>query len=717
MTVRQSAEQVGQYERLEVVIDPGRTFGNPFDPREIDLEGLFRTPSGKTVTVPAFYYLPYDRSPGEQGGEVLSRAGEGGFGIRFAAREVGEYHYEVVARQAGAAQTVGQGRFRVARSRRTGYVRVNAKTRRCFELDSGDPYFAIGENMCWPSEGGTYDYDRWMSKLAEHGGNYVRLWLVNDWNPLGLENWPQTEGGEENGLGRYSQRPAWRVDHIIETGERLGVRALMCIDSFNSLSTGPNPMWDRSPYSAANGGPCQKPADFFVDPEAKRLFKQRLRYLVARWGYSTSVLGWEFWNEVDLTDDYDSHAVAAWHREMAEYLRAVDPWKHPITTSYSRTEGDAAVESLPQLDFLQSHNYGAHDIAGMVTDWTRRRLDQFHKPYYLGEYGADVRGSSSDPEGVQLHNGLWAGLLSGGPGTAMLWYWTWVEERDLYHEFAPVAAFAAGVDWVEENYQPIAATRMQYLDQRKPATPGTVTIDPATSSWEDGSPLLQPHTLSVGTDGTVRGMDLLNAYIHGAGHANWRNRVTFEVDYPAAGRFEVAIAEISRYGGARLVISIDGKEALSQELQAPPRRPRGAPRPAEPPATPVYGVDVAAGKHRLVVDNQGQDWFRASYRLVGYVTVPNLRVLALGNRRSALVWVQNREHTWWNAARGLVNPVKAAAVTISGLVPGAYEVEQWDAYTGTVVRRETKESHDGTIVLVTPEGLSKDVAYKVRSAR
>jgi hypothetical protein len=299
----------------------------------------------------------------------------------------------------------------------------------------------------------------------------------------------------------------------------------------------------------------------------------------------------------------------------------------------------------------------------------------------------------------------------------MLWYWDWVDRRDLYHEFAPVAAFAAGVDWVKEDYRPLPPAGLHYVGRTAPAAHGTLTVDPTTSSWEDGSPLLQPHTVTVGTDGTVRGAELLNAFVHGSGHADWRNPITFEVDYPQAGRFEVVIAEVSRFGGARLVITVDGQEALSQELLAPPRRPRGTPRPAEPPAAPIYGVDVPAGKHRIVVESQGQDWFRASYRLVGYLTVPNLRVLALGNRDGALVWVQNREHTWWNAARGLVNPVKAAAVTLKGFAPGTYEVEQWDTYSGKALSRQRNESPDGTVILVTPEGLTKDFAYRVTRTR
>lgn len=38
--------------------------------------------------------------------------------------------------------------------------------------------------------------------------------------------------------------------------------------------------------------------DFFTNERARADYKQRLRYLVARYGYSTSIFAWEFFNEV-----------------------------------------------------------------------------------------------------------------------------------------------------------------------------------------------------------------------------------------------------------------------------------------------------------------------------------------------------------------------------------------------------------------------------------
>jgi hypothetical protein len=60
-----------------------------------------------------------------------------------------------------------------------------------------------------------------------------------------------------------------------------------------------------------------------------------------------------------------------------------------------------------------------------------------------------------------------------------------------------------------------------------------------------------------------------------------------------------------------------------------------------------------------------------------------------------------------------VTPAQAAEVTLTGLTPGRYAVEQWDTATGKVVKRATATSRDGTITLTTPDAMIGDVAYKV----
>ena len=55
--VASSASQVPQYGQLELVVDLGATYENPFDPDEVRLDADFTSPSGKAHRVPGFFMV------------------------------------------------------------------------------------------------------------------------------------------------------------------------------------------------------------------------------------------------------------------------------------------------------------------------------------------------------------------------------------------------------------------------------------------------------------------------------------------------------------------------------------------------------------------------------------------------------------------------------------------------------------------------------------
>jgi hypothetical protein len=57
--------------------------------------------------------------------------------------------------------------------------------------------------------------------------------------------------------------------------------------------------WKISPYNKANGGPAATPTEFFTSKKAQLRYKDKLRYIIARWGYSTHIAAWELFNEID----------------------------------------------------------------------------------------------------------------------------------------------------------------------------------------------------------------------------------------------------------------------------------------------------------------------------------------------------------------------------------------------------------------------------------
>lgn len=61
------------------------------------------------------------------------------------------------------------------------------------------------------------------------------------------------------------------------------------------------------------------------------------------YAHSSSVFAWEFFNEVDITDDYTSAVQAAWVAEMADYVHEIDPYRHLVSTSFCCTDERAVL--------------------------------------------------------------------------------------------------------------------------------------------------------------------------------------------------------------------------------------------------------------------------------------------------------------------------------------------------------------------------------------
>jgi len=178
---------------------------------------------------------------------------------------------------------------------------------------------------------------------------------------------------------------------------------------------------------------------------------------VARWGWTTKLAAWELWNEVDNNEGFDSNSCAAWHRDMGDYLKSIDPWKHLVTTSWR----DQQTFALPQIDIVQAHSYWGpeYDAAQYTLHDTDHLMRPFGKPFFFGEQG--IEGPVSvDPEGKHFHDVLWASSLSGAAGAGLYWWWhNYVDVYGLYRHYAALKRFVADVDWPAYTWQPIRLSR------------------------------------------------------------------------------------------------------------------------------------------------------------------------------------------------------------------------------------------------------------------
>jgi len=331
-------------------------------------------------------------------------------------------------------------------SQNLGFVRIDGNYLVC---DGGSDLFLIGQNVCWyTTSKKTYDYDDWFEKMVKNGMNYARIWMA-PW-AFGIE-WSDK-------VGRYDLKEAWRLDYVLQLAEKKGIYIMLCLVNHGQLRRSDD--WSGNPYNKVRGGPLSSPEQFFTNPVAKDYFKKKLRYLVSRYAYSTHLLAWEFFNEVDLTDGYNPSNVASWHREMAEYLRSIDHYGHLITTSFSDPRGGDLIWKTSGLDFTQTHMYGPgiNDLGKAISTEVKRKLSVYGKPTLFGEFGADWRWFDSplyyrDIDGVEIHEGIWAPSMSGSFGTAMTWWWdVYVDQFNLYYHYGALRRFLANVSFSRSGF-------------------------------------------------------------------------------------------------------------------------------------------------------------------------------------------------------------------------------------------------------------------------
>jgi hypothetical protein len=450
------------WKRVDVRIDLTASFETPFDSEQIAVDARFTTPSGKILSLPGFFDQRFERQmwgAGRYSEEAMAEAAGPEWRLRFMPAEPGDYRFVVRVRDRSGAVESKPVSFTVKPAQGRGYLRVSGKDHHYFEFDDGTPFFAIGMNI---AEHPLSEYYRYIPRLAENGGNFSRLWIGYDYFALELGT-----------MGDYRLESAWRLDRVMELSERYGIYQKLCIDWIRhiTLPGEPRKTFDHElyAYSAANGGPCRSMRDFFTLPEARRQFKNRLRYIVARWGYSPNVMAWELWNEIDMVDPKaaDPAVIVPWNQEMCRYLESIDPWRHLTTNSLAGRRLANEIWSLSENQFAQRHGYAtpspravqAHaDMAGLVIQWLDD-VSQFDKPYLMAEFGLqrdrmEVRAISDlDRNGVHMHNGIWAALAHGSAGTAQLWWWgQYVDPKDLYYHFRAVAGFVRNIPWTTAGF-------------------------------------------------------------------------------------------------------------------------------------------------------------------------------------------------------------------------------------------------------------------------
>lgn len=699
--------QVPRYGKVEFTLDLQGTYDDAFDPQEIEVDGRFRSPDGKSITVPGFYFQDYTHEL-KDGRELMTPQGAPGWRIRFSPSQIGKYSLSVTAKDStGKSVTSKPVEFECISSDDPGFVRISKSDKRYFAFDNDRQHIPIGANVCWAGARGLFDYEDWLPKYEQSGCNYLRAWLGPGWVTFALER---------TAIGRFDLANAWRLDQVIDMASKRGMYVMLCLDSYNELRKTPEgayPYWDETPHNAANGGPLKEPREFWTDPTMLRLYRNKLRYLVARWGWNTHVLSWEFWNEVDIISPtaYIPDEVTRWHADMSDYLRGIDPWKHLQTTSFAGSDGKPEIDRLSQMDYVMTHNYGSRDIAANLTQ-NHRKKEVYGKPHYVGEFGTDAGGGDGvEPEAIALHNGIWSTLMSGCAGSAMLWWWdNRIDPGNLYFHFAALSGFIKGVDFPKESFTRIENASFTSLGPDKPSYADLIISGPA--SWEP-SIANRPTTVRVG-DESVANDDQVAGILHGnVNHPKLHNPVTFETNLPHATRLQIRVSGVSGYGGAHLIAELDGLRVLDKDMPDPGDDPK---RETMRKYDGAYTVQIPAGEHKLVVENIGTDWLLVTYVMekAELRKSSDLRLFGLRGKRTSLLWVQNSQNTWYRVCTLMRSPEPQppGRLTIPGWPTGRYRIRFWDTYKGSETDKQELTVGPAGLELELPV-IQKDIALRI----
>jgi len=282
-----------------------------------------------------------------------------------------------------------------------GFIRVDPANPNRFITSNGRRHLPLGHNVAWWTD--NTRLPNVISKLGGSRENWSRVWMTHFYDSLNLE-WPKV-----GVLGQFSLAVAQKWDAIVAAAEQSGVQFQITLQHHGQYSTTVNPNWSDNPYNTANGGFLSGAAQFFTNTTAKSLTKRKYRYIVARWGYSPAVMAWELFNEVQFTDAAQNGQwanVAAWHDEMAQFIRSQDSYQHLITTS---SELDQNIWN--QCDYYQHHDYPS-DLISALRDPAGVPVGQPIKPIFGGECGRDPTPY------LGFHAPLWAGLMAGQSGAA-----------------------------------------------------------------------------------------------------------------------------------------------------------------------------------------------------------------------------------------------------------------------------------------------------------
>ncbi|RYX81336.1 hypothetical protein EON83_24410 [bacterium] len=703
------SESPRQWQRSEFRVEGIPLNGaNAYDPEQIALDAIITPPSKTRLTIPLFWYVAYTHSlesndKGEQWEKIAPdpKKTTGEWRLRWTPREIGPHTLTISVKRGGVSQNLPPLTCAVAPKATSsrGFVSIEPINKRFFRTDDGRPLPLFGMNACWPGRRGTYDYDDWLPAMARNGINYTRLWQANS----GFR--AELYGNERQ---NYNQSTLWQLDRVFDSAAQNGINIMLCMGFHGEFQTdldmwGSHGSWTTHAYQVNNGGPCEKPNDFFTDPTAAKLYQKRLRYLVARYGANPNLFSWQFFNEINniygdskasQRENRDRNRlhppdVVAWHERMGKYLRSLDSYHHLVTTSFGSAGEQQEMWKLPELDYTNWHWYGTwngpYNAITQMTEGVGTQLNErYKKPVVIAEFGTDGRGwhPESDAERRGLRQAIWGGIFCGTAGTSMPWWWEDIHRENLYplwkslRDFLPADFGTAKWRPLEAFHPPIVPAQLGQITPN--STPFTEKIA-LTGNWGKGSG--EPIILNSPGDSDLA---QISGYIHGRSKPELRTPFIIEANLGEGAKLVLHLNSVAN--DPTLVVAQNGKPIFERKL---PNKDGIWERNNE------YNEDITvplqSGRSTIEILNGGEDWFFLDWvRVEGVLPSNNatttsaipLEHYLLSDGKNRLLWVVDNRYVWPRHRTQIAIPVEGAKIQLKNWPTGRWNIEWWQTSTG-----------------------------------
>lgn len=426
---------------------------NPFDPSNIDLKVNFIAPNGEVHFNYGFYFQPaLEKLQGipsdpDYMNHYVSDTTSFPWRVRFCPTQVGFWTAQLtVTLSSGTVLYSVPQTFYCAESNHRGFVEAVPKAGGGYERwlrtsDDGKDFVMIGSSISSPLErqinnliGRPSSVKRQklaVQKLIDADGNYTRFDISSNGNP----EWSNCI----NYIGQMHEMASF--DDLVSICDNNGVYYTIFrhhIEVDTQKRGWARVGWQNNPYKLRFNITQQE----YIDgtPEVEKWQKNNVRYIMARWGYSSNNAMYSFSEKKGYAkayggfDDSNDDTTYFWHgayfhvdlfcQKIFDYV-SLNFNRKPILMESDANNNVSFEYGAYNCDYVSaSHSYGS-ELKN--TNWDRQHTvndiyNYYNKPVFFEEIGLD-RIALHCCTDIDYVNDCWATAFMGTTGPGLNWWW------------------------------------------------------------------------------------------------------------------------------------------------------------------------------------------------------------------------------------------------------------------------------------------------------